>query len=360
MHLNMDWILRHPHKTTQILLILFAAASFGCSSEPSESSTSQEQHNQLPQDTLQDIALKLCQYSRGPFPNWMQYQEIIPYLRYSEAQAIKYMASRLLAEVPVASRPRYLAISRFIAQNTLCTLQQTNPLRDQTGAIGFALVQKYPTVPNVPDIPCHTADESCISQWVAHLTNHWNGDYREQPISIILNRDDNHHYTLRSEIDRSYALPLKIQTFWQTLDKYDFELAAQHLYQICDSDPKACQQFYNILTADIRFARYTAAVFENQVAIENIRYQAVSLTGNSGYTAAELTLNHHGQYTFSHIVFQTDEFPPQICELQATRSVRENDPLVITPGSQTKAWCILRQNTSPQVKLDAVIASYRE
>ena len=351
--------MRKRHQFTQIILVLFAATSLGCTREPAEPAPQQTQSSLQLHENPQDIAIKLCQYNRGPFPNWMQYQEITPYLTDSEAQAIQYIASRLLAEVPEKSQARYLAISKFIAQNTICTLQQTER-RDQTGAIGFTLDQKYPTIPNVPDIQCHTTDESCISQWVTLLNNHWDGNYRDQQISIILERDNQQHYIMRTQIDKSYALPLKIQTFRQSLEKYDFELAAQQLYQICDSSDYECKNQWPFLNSAIAIARYSSAKFKQQIAINDIRFKAVSLTGNSGYTAAEITLTHHGQNAFNHIVFQTDEFPPQFCELQATRSYLATDPASILPGTSTKLWCILRQNTAPYINLEPLITNIIE
>ncbi len=357
---------------------LFIAASCGCSSEPvqvgrispnlpnqnldaGDGSMHSDSRPVLNEPVPQDIALELCQFSRGAFPNWMQYLSIIPYLAPNEASALQYMAEQLLAEIPMHDRARYLAVSEFIAQNTICSLHDSEVGRDQTGALAFSFAQQYPVVPNIPDADCRDLTDACIQKWVILLTNHWKRDYRDQQISIVLQPDSSsRHYIMRSNIDRSYALPLKIRSFWLALEQFDFDLASHHLALICQSDVEKCTNLRAHLDTDLEFARQTAALFEQQVSVDNIRFQAVSLTGNSGYVAAELSLSHHGNGHFNHIVLKTDELKPQYCELQASRSYITSDPLALPPGSQAKSWCILRKNTSPQIKFSTIIADYFE
>ena len=354
---------------------LFTAVAYACSSEPVQAERPDQSHAYLPandgssaktltvppgsnEPVLQDIALELCQYSRGAFPNWMQYGAVIPYLAPNEASAIQYVAERLIAEVPVPDRARYLAVSDFIAQNSICTLQSADARRDQTGAMAFAFAQQYPVVPNVPDIDCREPSDTCIAQWVTQLKKYWNGDYLDHPISIVLQPDASAmHYIMRSNIERSFALPLKLRSFWQSLERYEFDNAAQNLGLICDSDAGECKKLQAYLDTDIEFAKQNAARFDQQVSVDDIRFQAVSLTGNSGYVAAELSLTHHGSHKFEHILLKTNEAKPQFCELQASRTYLTNDPLSLEPGARTKSWCILRQNTSPQIKFYTVIAN---
>ncbi len=290
----------------------------------------------------------------------MHYGEIIPYLAPNEAKAIQYVAERLLAEVPEPDRAKYLAVSDFIAQNSICTLQSADARRDQTGAMAFAFAQQYPVVPNVPDIDCHELSDTCIAQWVTQIKKYWDAEYVDREISIVLQPDAFSHYIMRSSIERSFAMPLKLRSFWRSLERYEFENAAQNLEVICDSDVGECQKLQAYLNTDIEFAKQTAALFDQQVSVDNIRFQAVSLTGNSGYVAAELSLTHHGSHKFEHILLKTNEAKPQFCELQASRTYLTNDPLSLAPGAQTKSWCILRQNTSPQIKFYTVIANYIE
>ena len=313
----------------------------------------------LPADeSPENIALHLCRYSRGAFPNWVLYRALTPYLSDSEAKAIQYIADRMLREYASFNQNKYIAVSSFIAEHSICEPRQDNSYKqqDNTGAIGFQMIQKFPVVPNIPDVQCDADDsEICIKQWKNELEQHWDGTLIEQPIQIVLEKQNN-RYIMRSNLEDSYALPLRIQSFWQSLDHYDFDDAASHLWDICALNHKWCKRLQAHLYTDIQFAEASVAEYIQQIEITDIHFTEVSLTAGSGYTAAKFTINHNGEHRISHIVYKTNEPKPQFCELKAVRSNLQNAPATLNKG-QNEAWCILKQYTPPYIKFDAVIAN---
>lgn len=308
-----------------------------------------------------DTALHLCRFSRGTLPNWMLWREYQDYLSPSEKQAFHDLEQSLLAQIPVRHRPKATAVATFIAKHTHCLYEHDLPPIteiDKTGARAYTFLQNYPVVPNVPEPPnldTMTPDEQ-KNAWIDALDSAYNQNSRQRQIRIIVEQNEKNSYILRSNIQKIFSEPLKIQNFWNNIDALKLTDAFESLVMACTKNDPSCEDLRTYWIATELFRKDSAQKFENAVEISKPKMTSVALTGTSSYTVAQMTLTNHSDRTFSNVIFTTDEVKPQHCLLQETRTKRDDHPLTLQPGQSAQAYCALDADTRPWVNLSVWIA----
>ena len=312
----------------------------------------------------QDTAEQLCRYSRGSFPNWALWPSFEQYLVPDEKAAIREINQRLMAQVSAPKLPKYIAIRTFIARNTKCSPVLRNGLtavqKDDLGNMGFEFKQAVPIIPNIPELPISDSlsFEDQVERWIHAFQKAWKGDSFEHKVRIILARDDDGKYFLRSNVRNSYAAPLNENDFRQYLDADRLDEAFEKLAIICAQDEGICQNLTPLAIAAAKYQKSVTERFTNDVAFDIKGMTNIATTGNTSYTAIELELTSHAMdHTYSKIVFRTDEATPQYCTLQSERSNRDDMPIELVPGQTTKAWCALKGSTKPWTRIHFWIAN---
>ena len=308
-----------------------------------------------------DTALHLCQFSRGTLPNWMIWTDYQDYLSNSEKNAFRDLELALLPQIPVRHRPKAKAVATFIAKHTHCFYDRALPPIseiDKTGARSFTFLQTYPVVPNVPppqNLNTMTPDEQ-KNAWVDAMDAAYDQKTYQQQIRIIIEPNGHNSYILRSNIQKLFTEPLKVQKFWDDMDALRLSEAFESLAMACTKNDDSCEELRTYWIATEMFRQNSIQKFENAIEISKPKMTSVALTGASSYTAAEMTLTNHSDRTFSNIIFATDEVKPQHCLLQNTRTKRDDHPLTLLPGQSTQAYCALNADTRPWVNLSVWIA----
>ena len=308
-----------------------------------------------------DTALHLCRFSRGTLPNWMVWTDYQNYLSPSEKQAFHDLEQTLLTQIPVWHRPKATAVATFIAKHTHCFYDHTVPPVteiDQTGARAYTFLQTYPVVPNVPAPPhldTMTPDEQ-KNAWGEALDTAYDQKSRQRQIRIIIERNGDNSYILRSNIQKLFTEPLKIQNFWNNIDALKLTDAFESLTLACTKNDASCEDLRAYWISTEMFRQDSIQKFENAVEISQPKLTNVALTGSSSYTVAEMTLTNHSDRTFSNVIFTTDEVKPQHCLLQENRTRRDDHPLTLLPGQSAQAFCALDADTRPWVNLSVWIA----
>lgn len=305
----------------------------------------------------QAIAELICRYSRGSFPNWTLWPDFIDYLPVGERGAVQYVSERLLSQIPERRRPKHLAVSRFIANHTSCALgiESGEPViaRDSTGAISFKFNQTFPAVPNVPP-PYGLKEMSPKAQEAAWLRaferESLNGESYTRSFSVTVAPDEDARYIVRTNILKSYAEPLRINQFWQSMYLWQFEKAFEQLTVMCVQEHPACEDLKAYYASTAAFRRDMSARFARDVSITDIRQKLVAPGAGGSYTVLEMTLTNHGSRDYTGLVFATDEAERQYCELQSERTRREDRPLTLRAGESRTAWCALSGDTKPWIE----------
>lgn len=310
----------------------------------------------------QDNAQMLCRYSRGAFPSWHLWREYQHLLNDEELDAIQFVQKRLERRVPLRMRPKMTAVAKFIARHTVCEpdINAVFKQTDNAGNIMFTFQQTVPHVPNVPPIQI-TPEMSNLDiekAWGAAFDKHFNGASKTRTIQITVEpaKNDKKQYLMRSNIFDSYATPIQISDFWKKLESWQLNDALELLSIACVQNRRLCDEMTSHFEAANTIQHRLAEEFENDVEYVLNRLTSVSLTGNSRYTVAHLTLTNRGQKTYEHILMKTDEVTPQYCILQAKRTWRDDDPLMLEPGQSVDGWCMLGSNTAPEITFQIVMA----
>ena len=308
-----------------------------------------------------DTALHLCRFSRGTLPNWMIWADYQDYLSPSEKTAFQDLEQSLLPQIPVRHRPKVKAVATFIAKHTHCFYDQALPPIseiDKTGARAFTFLQTYPVVPNVPEpqnLDNMTPDEQKMA-WLNAFDSAYDQKTQQRQTRIVIEPNGNNTYILRSNIQKMFNEPLKIQKFWDDIDALRLNEAFESLTLACMNHDESCEDLRAYWLATELFRQDAAQKFEDAVEISNLKMTSVALTGASSYTVAEMTLTNHSAYAFSNVMLKTDEVKPQYCLLQEIRTKREDHPLTLLPGQSHQAFCALNADTRPWVKLAVWIA----
>lgn len=304
----------------------------------------------------QEIAALICKYSRGSFPNWTLWQDFAEYLRPDERDAVQYVSEQLTAQIPPRRRPKHRAVSKFIAAHTTCVpaIEDGMPVisRDEAGVVRFRFSQKYPNIPNVPppfgidEMPPTAQETAWLNAFERANTNPV--EY-ERTVFVTVEPDAEHRYHVQSNVQKSYAEPLRARAFQQKMELWRFEEAFEHLTVMCVQSHPACAEFKAYYASTAAFRREKSARFARDVTVTQVRQTLVAPGAGGSYTAIELTLTNRGDQGFYGIVFATDEAERQYCELQSERTHRGDRPLTLGPGETRQAWCALRSDTGPWV-----------
>ncbi len=305
----------------------------------------------------QDTAQFLCKYSRGSFPNWMLLEAYESYLEPEEAVAVGYIRDRLLEQIAPSRRPKYMAISAFIAEHTRCETElggvAVKERDEETGAVGVRFLQQFPLVPNVPDIAVAESmtPKEQTEAWMKAFDREFDGKFMSRQVSIVVIPGGEHGMVLRSSVSSSFAEPLEVREFWSSLDESRFDEAYEHLVMICAKRSRLCEELTPFWESAVKYQRRVLDEFSQTVEVADEKRTVVVSQGGSSYTSVGMTVTNHGQRTLRNIVFTTDEVAPQLCRLQSERRRRDEMPLELGPGQSAKAWCALSGETRPWTKL---------
>lgn len=311
----------------------------------------------------QDTAQYLCQYSRGAFPNWHLWQEYQQWLKPEEANAIAFVQNRLEKRLPPHRRPKIKAIAKFIEQHTVCTLDTSGIFKetDNSGNIQFTFQQISPQVPNIPPIHAFPNDTPKMleAKWLEAFNHNYQGNTKTKTIKITLEPKDitKTHYFMRSNIFDSYTAPIQLQDFWKKLESWQLDDALELLSIACAQNNPACNEMNAHYEAALQWHEQASQEFYQNVTLSQPKLTSVSLTGNSRYTAVQITLTNTSNQIYSNILFKTDELVPQFCSLQNKRTQRDDAPVTLGPHQTLQTWCALDEQTSPYIELEFVIAT---
>lgn len=348
------------------IMTLSCLLSIGCQKQTPIPLSEGAPNHALDAWIAQDSAQLLCRYSRGAFPSWHLWKSYEHLLKPDEAKAIAFVQKRLEKRVPPGMRPKMRAVARFIAENTVCEIDENSMFKqtDLDGNIQFTFQQTIPRVPNVPPVKMHPqmSPQQMETAWLKTLTEHYDGQTTSKTIQITVEpqNDAPNRYLMRSNIFDSYAAPIQISDFWKKLETWQLDEALELLSIACVQNDEICDEMTAHFEAAVTIQNYAAADFEKNIDVEFTRLTSISLTGNSSYTSAHLQLTNHSSNTYSYILFKTDEVVPQFCTLQSKRTWRDDAPLSLKPGMQAQAWCALAPHTPSNIELHIVMADIHD
>ena len=341
------------YKLAPIPLVCLTA----CSTPTSYSTSSGTPDTRFEEAEALKIAADLCKLSDGPFPNWPRLSQFQQWLSPSEARAVKRVDDALRADIPKKQLPKYDAIARFIAQNTICNLKfREND--NKLNAINFVFEQKTPTVPFAPELPPSDDLKALEDAWLAEFNKSWKGDYRTRVVNIILKKDDNNNWKIISNIESNYAIPLDKRDaendFFKELELGLFEHARLKLVTLCNYNKPACNDYRAFFDqAKQQFSR-SAAFARDFLQIDSQKLTYIAHNNILPYTAVTIDVTNNSDLIVSNIVMTTHESEPQFCVLQNTRQKRGDDPATLMPHTSAKVYCALSPETKPFAKLDWV------
>lgn len=340
-------------KLAPIPFLLLAA----CSAPTSYPTSNGSPDSRFEDAEAQKIASELCRLSDGPFPNWPRLSEFEQWLSPSEVRAVKRVDAALRADIPKKQMPKYDAIARFIAQNTICNFQFRENDKN-SNAINFVFEQKTPTVPFAPELSPSDDLKALEDAWLAEFNKAWKGDHRTRIVNIVLKKDDDNNWKIISNVEKNYANPLDKRdaenNFFKELELGQLEHARLELVTLCNYNKSACDDYRALFDQAKQQFALSAAFARDFLSIDSQKLTYIAQKNILPYTAATLDITNNSDLVVSNIIMTTNEPEPQFCILQNTRQKRGDDPVTLMPHASAKVYCALAPETKPFAKLDWV------
>lgn len=304
------------------------------------------------------LAQKLCENSTGSLPNWAQYPSYALDLSEGEAEAVRYVAQILYDEVAPPFRPRYLAVSDYIAQYSRCDILSQS--RDEeTGRVIYRLNQLSPQVPPISEIAEGGSFEQRRAQYASLLASQGEPKLDAEEMRVVLQPRAEGGYELVSDVRHRFMYPLKMRRMQERLEAYDFSSAELLWRASCVLREPMCAWFapyYHGAVGDV----YASQVwFASAVRVSERRRTTVATTGGRVYTAIEMELENTGDFSFSPIIFRVRGEEGRMCEIQSRRDYGGGSALELGGRAVETGWCLLDGNLLPEAEVEIMMTQAR-
>lgn len=309
-------------------------------------------------DEAARLAQKLCEHSTGSLPNWAQYPSYALDLAEGEAEAVRYVAQILYDEVAPPFRPRYLAVSDYIAQHSRCEF--LSQYRDEeTGRVAYRFNQLSPQVPPIPEVAEGGSFAQRRAQYEALLASQGEPTTAAEEVRIILQPKEGGGYALVSDVRHQFMYPLKMRRMQERLEAYDFAGAEALWRSSCALGEPMCAWFAPYLRGAVADVCASQVLFASEVKVEERRRTTVATTGGRAYTAIEIAFENTGKFSFSSIVFRVRGEEGRMCEIQSQRVYGGGHALVLGGEARETGWCVLDGNLMPEADIEIMMTQAR-